>query len=53
MAGGPTLNQVNFHNSFTVSGGGSGAGAIDLRRTVSTIADHLETEMKQRLARTS
>ena len=42
---------VTFNNAFTISGGLGGGGGIDLRRTVSTIADHLETEMKQRMVR--
>ena len=43
---------VTFNNTFTISGGGAGGGGgIDLRRTVSTIADHLEQEMKQRMVR--
>ena len=43
---------ITFNNTFTISGGGiGGGGGIDLRRTVSTIADHLETEMKQRMVR--
>jgi len=46
---------VNFHNSFVINGGGSGAGGggVDIRRTVSMIADQLEDEMKRRLARTN
>jgi hypothetical protein len=43
---------VQFHNTFQIGSGVSNSG-IDLRRTVATIADHLETEMKQRLQRVS
>ena len=44
-------SPVTFNNTFTIGGGVGGGGGIDLRRTVSTIADHLETEMKQRMVR--
>jgi hypothetical protein len=46
---------VQFHNTFQISGGGngSGAGGIDVRRTVTMIADELESEMKRRLTRTN
>ena len=43
---------VEFHNTFQI-GSGVSNGSIDLRRTASTIADHLENEMKQRLQRVS
>lgn len=52
-AAGPAGPQgVQFHNSFVIqAGGGSGSNAgIDLRRTVHTLADHLETEMDRRLS---
>jgi hypothetical protein len=54
----PTQQQkgqvVEFHNTFQVGTGVSNSGSgIDLRRTASTIADHLENEMKQRLQRVS
>ena len=41
-----------FHNTFNISGSGSGQqNGIDLRRTVTMIADHLEDEMKTRMLR--
>ena len=42
--------QVVFHNTFNIQGGG-GSGGIDLRRTVTMMADHLEDEMKTRRLR--
>ena len=45
---------VMFHNTFVINAGGGGdprGGGIDVRRTVSVIADHLETEMKKRVSR--
>jgi Transglycosylase SLT domain len=48
--------NVVFHNQFNlgVSGYGGGSnGGIDVRRTVTLIADHLETEMKRRLVRSA
>jgi hypothetical protein len=47
---------VQFNNSFVINGtggGNGGGGGIDIRRTVSMIADHLEDEMKRRMARTN
>ena len=47
-------NNIVFVNTFNLQGGGGGGGAnggIDVRRTVTMMADHLETEMKQRLSR--
>ena len=46
---------VVFHNTFNISGGNSGMGGttIDMQRTVMTLADHLETEMKRRSARSN
>lgn len=44
---------VIFHNTFQISGGTSGGtSGIDLRRTASILADHLEEQMKQRTVRT-
>jgi hypothetical protein len=47
---------ISFNNTFHLSvpsyGGGSNGG-IDIRRTVNLLADHLEGEMKKRLARTA
>ena len=47
---------ISFNNTFNLSvpgyGGGSNGG-IDVRRTVNLLADHLEGEMKKRLARTA
>ena len=43
---------VNTFNLQGVGGGGPGAG-IDVRRTVTMMADHLEGEMKNRLSRVS
>ena len=43
---------VTFNNTFVVQGGGDPrSGGIDVRRTVSIIADHLEAEMKKRVSR--
>ena len=57
MAGGAGSNShVNFHNTFNLSvpgNGGGSNGGIDVRRTVNLIADHLEGEMKKRLARSA
>ena len=45
---------VTFNNTFNIQGGGGGVGGgIDLRRTVTMIADHLEDEMKTRTLRAS
>ena len=43
---------LQFNNTFNISGSGGGGG-IDLRRTVTMIADHLEDEMNNRLLRAS
>ena len=45
-------SAVSFNNVFHISGGGGNSG-IDARQTAKLVADHLETEMKQRLARTN
>ena len=44
-----------FHNTFVIqtNGGGNTGGGIDVRRTASQLADQLETQMRQRLARTN
>ena len=50
---GPTTNAT-FNNSFIIQGGSGGVqgqGGVDVRRTVTLIADHLEDEMNKRLAR--
>jgi hypothetical protein len=54
MTGGGGKNVV-FMNTFNLqSGSTSGpSGGIDVRRTVTMMADHLENEMKQRLARSN
>jgi Lysozyme like domain len=45
---------VQFNNTFQINGGqGSGAGGIDVRRTVTMIANQLEDEMQRRMARTN
>ena len=50
----PTLRSgatsVIFRNTFNIQGGGGGTG-IDMRRTVTTMADHLEEEMRRRVTR--
>jgi hypothetical protein len=43
--------RVSFYNTFKIEGGTGGGGGIDVRRTTSLIADQLEAEMKQRMAR--
>lgn len=52
-SGGGGRGMMQFNNNFTISGGGNGAGAggIDVRRTVTMIADQLEGEMTRRMAR--
>ena len=49
----PTQSQnVVFNNTFVIGGGGGGgSGGVDMRRAVSAVADHLEEEMRRRLAR--
>ena len=49
MPGGGT--RVTFNNTFKIDGGGAGGGGIDVKRTVSLMADQLEQQMKQRMAR--
>jgi hypothetical protein len=52
--GGPSAQGkvVVFQNTFNLQGGvGGTGGGIDVRRTVTQMADHLENEMKTRLAR--
>jgi hypothetical protein len=47
---------VQFNNVFHInggSGGGNGATGIDMRRTVTLIADRLEDEMTARMARSN
>jgi lysozyme-like protein len=41
---------VVFNNTFVINGGG-GSNGIDARRTATVLADHLEDEMKRRMAR--
>jgi len=43
---------IMFNNTFNISGGG-GQGGFDVRRTVTTIANQLEDEMKRRLERSN
>jgi len=46
--------NVVFVNTFNLQGGAGGTGGgIDVRRTVTQLADHLENEMKQRMARSN
>ena len=49
------VRLITFNNTFNIQGGGGSAGdsGIDLRRTVTMIADHLENEMNNRLLRAS
>jgi len=54
--GAGTAGNVVFHNTFRIDGGGGGGmagGSIDMRRTVTQLADHLESEMKARAARSN
>ncbi len=55
--GGPTQHGKNvvFVNTFNLQGGAGGGsnGGIDVRRTVTQMADHLEAEMKTRMARSN
>jgi Transglycosylase SLT domain len=45
---------IMFNNTFNINGGGGGSGnGIDVRRTVTMLADQLEGEMRQRLARSN
>lgn len=44
---------VQFYNTFHLDGGGGGGGGIDVRRTVTRVADLLEDEMNKRLARSN
>jgi len=43
--------RVTFNNTFKIDGGGAGGGGLDVRRAASLMADQLETQMKQRMAR--
>lgn len=43
--------SIVFHNQFTIDGSGAGGGGVDVRRTASLLADQLEQQMKQRMAR--
>ena len=46
------VQGMTFQNTFVLQmGSGGNGGGIDLRRTASTIADHLENEMRQRAVR--
>ena len=45
--------QVVFNNTFNISGGGGQGGGVDVRRTVTMMAEQLEGEMRKRLARTN
>ena len=50
----PASQQVHFHNTFKIEGGSNGnSGGIDARRTAAAIADHLERQMQQRVARSN
>ena len=42
---------IQFNNTFQITGGNGANGGIDVRRTVTQIADQLEAEMRRRLAR--
>lgn len=45
---------TQFNNTFVLGGAGSGPnGGIDVRRTVTLVADRLEDEMNKRLARSN
>jgi Lysozyme like domain len=44
-------SRVVFQNTFNIQGGGNGGGGVDVRRTATLIADHLEDEMNRRMAR--
>ena len=44
--------NVVFYNTFNVGSGGAG-NSVDLRRSVTQMADHLENEMKKRVSRSS
>ena len=44
---------VIFHNNFTIQGGSGTNGGIDMRRTVTILADQLEEELKRRVARSN
>lgn len=43
--------RLTFYNNFSIDGGGAGGGGIDVRRTVTMLADQLETEMNRRMAK--
>lgn len=46
--------NVVFNNTFQIGGGSMGGGSgLDMRRMVTVMADHLEGEMKQRVARSN
>ena len=54
----PGSSLIQFNNTFNIQGGGGGGGAgnsggIDIRRTVTMLANHLENEMNNRLLRAS
>jgi hypothetical protein len=51
----PVNNGPTFHNTFVIqsSGNGGNNGGIDVRRVGSQLADQLETQMRQRLARSN
>ena len=47
-------NVLHFNNSFVIQAGGPSAqNGIDIRRTVTIMADQLEDEMNKRLSRTN
>ncbi len=56
--GGGTPMVLQFNNSFVIQGGAGGGNSapnsgIDVRRTVTLIADQLEQEMQKRVARSN
>jgi hypothetical protein len=46
-------SMMQFNNTFMIGNGGGGNGGIDVRRTVTLVADRLEDEMNKRMARTN
>lgn len=40
-----------MYNSFTIGTSGTGGGGVDTRKVASQVADHLEQQMRQRMAR--
>ena len=49
--GSVTYGGPVFHNTFNVQGGGGGGVGIDVKRTATMLADQLEEQMQQRMAR--